>query len=338
MKFQKNKTIKVFFFLITIISILTCVEFYGCKGNSENKYQKKNNNIVATINKEIITVETIDSMLSTQIYEIRMNAIEILISRKILENESKKQNIPLEDLVKKEISLKCKKITTKDFQNYIKQSNNTYIDTNNILKYLEINKQKERQAQYIDSLKNIYTTKILLKPSFFKTIETADLYSQNITENNSKIQVYIISDYKCPSCQKAENILNYLYKKYYNEVNFKFIYFSDYIGDDALACEAAAKQNKFKQMHDLLFENTNLLCKDSIYYDFAKKLNLNLNDFKDDFQNKMVLKRLLENKNLLLLKNIYSTPTFIVNGKVLDGKHAIDFLEEVIIEELKSCN
>lgn len=338
MKFQENKTIKTFFFLITIISVLTCVEFYGCKGSSEKKYQKKNNNIAAIINKEILTVESIDSMLSTQIYEIRMNAIEILISRKILENESKKQNISLEELIKKDIKLKCKKISHEDFQDYIKQSNNTNIDTNNILKYIEVNRQKERQTQYVDSLKNIYTTKILLKPSFFRIIETADLYSQNITENKSNIQVYIISNYKCPSCQKAENILNYLYQKYYNKVNFRFIYFSDYIGNDALACEAAAKQNQFKQMHNLIFKNTDLLYKDSIYYDFAKKLNLNLNDFKDSFHNKMVLKRLLENKNLLILKKIYSTPTFIVNNKVLDGKHAIDYLEEVIIEELKSCN
>ena len=61
------------------------------------------------------------------------------------------------------------------------------------------------------------------------------------------------NNFKCPACQKAENSLKKLYNKYNNEVKFKFIYFRDYIGDDALACEAAAKQNKFKQMHDMIF-------------------------------------------------------------------------------------
>ena len=46
----------------------------------------------------------------------------------------------------------------------------------------------------------------------------------------------------------------------------------------------------------------------------------------------------LNNKDLLISKKIYSTPTYIVNGKVLDGKHAIDYLEDVIIEELKLKN
>ena len=79
-----------------------------------------------------------------------------------------------------------------------------------------------------------------------------------------------------------------------------------------------------------------MLYQDSIYYDFAKKMNLNLNYFKDDMQKKITVKTLLKNKDLLISNEIYSTPMFIVNNKVLDGKYAIDYLEDVIIDELKS--
>ena len=125
-------------------------------------------------------------------------------------------------------------------------------------------------------------------------------------------------------------------KKYNNKVSFKFVYFSDYIGKSALACEAAAKQNKFKKMHNIIFENTNLLNKDTIYNYFAVKLGLNINKFNKDMNNKQILNMLVKNKERLISKGIYSTPTFVVNGKVLGKRQSIDYLDDVIIEKLKN--
>ena len=135
-------------------------------------------------------------------------------------------------------------------------------------------------------------------------------------------------------CQKSEKILKTLYKKYNNKVNFKFVYYSNYIDKSALACVAAARQNKFKEMHDIIFENTDLLNQDSVCFYFAKKIGLDTERLKKDINDKQILKILLDNKDLLISKEIYSTPTFIVNGKVLDDKYAVDYLEDVIIEEI----
>lgn len=126
--------------------------------------------------------------------------------------------------------------------------------------------------------------------------------------------------------------------KYNNTIAFKFIYFSNYIEKDALACEAATKQNKFRQMHDVIIKNTELLHQDSIYYDFAKKIGLNINEFNKDMKDNQALKKLLNNKEHLISNEIYSTPTYIVNGKVFADKYAVDYLEDVIIKELKMKN
>ena len=53
-------------------------------------------------------------------------------------------------------------------------------------------------------------------------------------------------------------------------------------------------------------------------------------------QDKAILKRLLKNKDLLASNKIYSTPTFIVNNKVLDSKYSIDYLEDVISKQLNA--
>ena len=49
-----------------------------------------------------------------------------------------------------------------------------------------------------------------------------------------KMQVFILSNFDCPSCQQAEETLQNLYNKYNNKINFKFVYFSDYIDKDAI--------------------------------------------------------------------------------------------------------
>jgi len=241
----------------------------------------------------------------------------------------------VKEFTEKQINQKCEKVTKRDIEKYIKNGDISYIDTNNIKNYLLSQKQKDRQAELLDSLKQYYAIKIKLQPPFFNYIETDDIYSLNLNQNKANVELLIISDFTCSYCQNAEKQLEKLYKKYNNKVIFKFVYFSDYIGKSALACVAAAKQNKFKEMHDIIFENTNLLNEDSIYNYFATKLGLDTNKFNKDMNDQQILKMFVENKERLISKGIYSTPTFVVNGKILDRRHSIDYLEDVIIEELK---
>jgi len=319
---------------LIIIILLLLVAFNGCT----NKNKKTNKNIIAEIGEEKIELEKIDSLLNDQIYEIRLNALENEISKKLLEIEAKKQNISLEKLVNTEINKKAKTVTGKELSDYIIKSDFNFNDTSKLKNYLIGIKQKERQSQYVDSLKNIYKVKVFLKPTYFNVIDTKSLYAHNLNENNSKVTVYIISDFRCSSCQETEKTLRKIYNKYNNKIKFAFIYYSGYIDKDALACEAAEKQNKFRKMHDIIFENSDLLSNDSIYYEFAKKIGLDLNKFKLDMQDKSLLKPLLNNKDFLIANQIYTTPSFIVNNKVLNRKYAINYLEEIIDEELEKYN
>lgn len=250
--------------------------------------------------------------------------------------EAQKQKITKKKLLEYHVNSKCREVTDDEFNQYIEQMKITNVDTNSIYNYLLLLHQKERQKQYVDSLMQFYPVKVKLQPPFYREINTSQFYSQELTKKKENaIDVLVISDFSCTSCQKAEKTLKNLYEKYTDRVNFKFVYFSDYIDKSVLASEAAAKQNKFKQMHDMIFEHAALLHQDAIYVNLAKKTGLDLEKFNEDMADKQILKKLLKNKNLLINNNIYSTPTYIVNGKVLSDKYAIDYLEDVIIEEIK---
>lgn len=261
-----------------------------------------------------------------------MQYLEVLISRKTLQIEAKKQNLKLEELVKNKINILAEKVNNNDISNYIKREKITYIDTASIVQYLTLIKQKQRQKEYTDSLKEHTDINVLLIPPFFKEIDTTGIYYHNLNNTKADNIVYIISDYKCPSCRKAESKVKKIIAKFNNNVEFRFVYHSSYIDKVALAIEAAKKQNAFIKMHNKMFE-TDLFRKETIYTEIAKELSLDIDRFNMDMNNRNVLKKLTKNRELLISKDVYSTPTFIVNTKLLDGKYAIDYLEKVIENE-----
>lgn len=184
------------------------------------------------------------------------------------------------------------------------------------------------------SLKQYYPLRIKLRPPFFSTVDTKNLYSQSITSDNAPLRVYIVSDFSCVNCQKAEVELQKLYKKYNNEVNFEFVFFSSYISKATIACGAADRQGKFRLMHDKIFDNLEVLDQDSVYYRFAQDLGIDIEKFSKDMNDGEILRKIMGNKNYLIENNIVSTPTFIINNKILDHKYSIHYLEDMINDEL----
>jgi len=308
-----------------LIIILISIFIISCK-----------NNIIAKIGESEISTTKIDSIISTQVFELKQKAIDLEISKLLLENEAKKNNISLEQLVKKEITSKSRIITLEDIKNYIINQNldTTKIDTTIIINYLKLYFEKERQIHFVDSLKYSYDLNINLLPDNIKSIDLTNVSYHSFNNLNNNTIVYIISDYLCPTCQKSEKILKKLITKYNNKVDFRFVYYSSYIDKPAIACEAASKQNKFWQMHDSIFDNTNKINMPNYYIELANSIGLDTNIYKQNLEDEQILKDLLNNKKLLFEKGIYSTPVFIVNNKVLDFDNSIFYLDNLINNQI----
>jgi predicted DsbA family dithiol-disulfide isomerase len=315
-----------------MLYVLLALFLSNCKSNCSNKSAQ--DDVVAYYNKQPIKISEVDSLISDQIYELRLNAIKPIIGKLVLEDEANKQELTLEQLIENEINNKIKEITQIDIDKYIIENSLIKFDTNTIVKYLEAIERQKRKVAFTDSLLNYHSLKVKMQPPNYRTINTDGLYYHDITTSNSNVNVYIISDYRCPACQKAEEILTSLSLKYNNSVNFRFVYYSDYIDKSAIACEAAANQNKFIQMHNLIFNYSDYLINSAIYYDFADSISLDIDKFCTDMDDPHMYNNIMRNKEFLIKQNIFATPTFIVNGKVLDGKYASHYLEDVILNEL----
>ncbi len=308
--------------------------FANCKNNTQ-----KQNNSLALINGVEISTQDIDSIISGEIYKIKRNALNQLIEKELLNQESRRLHLPISSLIEKEVINKTQIISSDDFLNYLEVNNISKEDTDSIMiiSYLQEIKRRESEIRYIEELKSKSKIEILLTPKYYRTVNLDSIYSYNIS-NGGNITVFIISDFNCPSCQNIEKKLLSTINKYRDQVSFKFVYYSKYVDETILACHAAMEQNKFFDMYKLVFENIRNLKSESDYQLLAQDLNLNLNAFNNDFSNTEIIKLHSLNSEKLDKLGIFSTPTFVVNNKLVDYKNSIEILEQVIRNEIALLN
>jgi predicted DsbA family dithiol-disulfide isomerase len=316
-----------------ILTVALLFFFMNCR----EKKSEKQNNLLALVNGTEISVNHIDSLIAGEIFKIKRNALNKLIEKELLNQESKRLHVSVSSLIEKEVTNKTELVTPDDFSKYLEINDirKEDIDSIMIMSYLQETKRRESEIRYIEELKSKSKIEILLTPKYYRTVSLDSIYSYNISKGGN-IFVYIISDFNCPSCQSIEEQLLSIINKYQNQVSFKFVYYSNYIDKSILACHAAMEQNKFFDMYKLVFENIGNLQNESDYQLLAQDLNLNLDAFNNDFSNMEIIKLHSLNSEKLGELGIFSTPSFVVNNKLIDSKNSIEFLEQVIKNEIIS--
>lgn len=101
----------------------------------------------------------------------------------------------------------------------------------------------------------------------------------------------------------------------------------------ALAAWAAWDQGKFWEMHDLLFEKAPELDRPSLD-ELAKELGLDMPRFKKAMDEETHLPELQENLDRVHDLDIWSTPTTIINGRVVKGAQPYENYKKIIDEAL----
>lgn len=147
-------------------------------------------------------------------------------------------------------------------------------------------------------------------------------------------------DYECPVCKEYYKTLNQVVQQYGNEIYFQFrnlpltqIHRNAFSA--ARAAEAAGYQNKYWQMHDLLYENQDqtgqsgwVASSDALnqyFVSYAQQLGLNISQFKNDFASSKANDSI--NADLAAFGKTgepMATPTFFLDGKYEELSQFID--------------
>lgn len=189
------------------------------------------------------------------------------------------------------------------------------------------------------------------------TLDMAELLDDDDVkgEDDAPVTIVEFSEFECPFCGayygSNEEVMDYLKSKnpsweaaypkiieeYVKTGKVKYVV-RDFIVHSsaqkaAEAAECAGEQEKYWEMHDMLFENQENLDTASLKR-YAREIGLNTNDFNTCLDSgemaSEVQKDFLDGQKA----GVQGTPAFIINGKLLSGAQPFTVFKQVIDAEL----
>lgn len=172
--------------------------------------------------------------------------------------------------------------------------------------------------------------------------------SQNFYGNmESKVTFTEYIDFQCEACYAYYPHIKRLKEAYKDKVKFQIKNFPITSGHKfakaaAASAEAAARQGKFWEMHDLIFEGQKQWEISSnpqtqYFEKYAENIGLDMNKYRDDLGNEEVNAVIM--KDLQDVKEIggTGTPTIAINGKKVESPGAdFDKLSKLLDDALTS--
>ena len=168
---------------------------------------------------------------------------------------------------------------------------------------------------------------------------------QDWIKGNTTSTVTLIeySDFQCPACGAYYPILKQVFEEYGDRIQFVYRHFPlrnihPNAEPAARAAEAAGKQGKFWEMHDMIFENqttwSGFASVISTFEGYAQELGLDIEQFRQDLTDGAIADQVQGDYNGGLDAGVNSTPTFYLNGQKLDNPRGLEPFKQVIEEAL----
>jgi protein-disulfide isomerase len=340
-------------------SVLTILSFAVITACSDRQAKAKANivtkpatkpGVVAKIGGEEITEEALigeDKMdffeLKKREYELKMDRVNRLITEKLIGAEAKKANLSLEEFVNKNVVKGEIKISDADVKKFIADKKIPEAQVNDQIKerikaFMANEKRQNTIQSYIAKLTKSNPVEVYFeKPKMDVKVEIGT--SPVLGSKSAKVQIIEFSDFQCPFCSRAADTVHQVAKKYGSKVAIAFKHFPLPMhkeakpASEASMCIAEQSTDKFWKYHDLLFKQQDKMDNATLEA-HAKAVGADVAKFKTCFEGKKYAQAVEADMAYGEKVGVRSTPTFFVNGQIINGAVPIEQFSEVIDEEL----
>jgi protein-disulfide isomerase len=153
------------------------------------------------------------------------------------------------------------------------------------------------------------------------------------------------SDYQCPACALFSSVVKEIVAQNPDKLSFVYRNFPlSEIHRNALvasyAAEAAGKQGKFWEMHDMIFENQAVWSEEidprGTFVVYAGELNLNTDKFTIDMNSKDIKDKVDNDYQSGVKSGVNATPTFYLNGKQMSSPTSFDDFKNTIQQAINA--
>lgn len=167
------------------------------------------------------------------------------------------------------------------------------------------------------------------------TAEALELTDKDHTRgiDNASVVVIEYSDFQCPACGALYPVTKQVVDDFEDQITFAYRQFPLVsIHQNAMAAsrasEAAGYQDKFWEMHDMLFERqqqwSSVTNASSIFESYAQELELDMDRYREDVNSEETSKAITSSLSVGTSIGINATPTYFVNGEKIPTPQSVE--------------
>lgn len=311
-------------FVITILILMAC----------EKSKPKKDDNLAAKYDGGEISLAGLDETIKDELFEqlygvyyLRYIALEELIAESLLKEEAGKAKISREQLLERNVYAKLdstglneykKRFQVRHVSDPLNPRLSFAVDSEEGKKRVWESYKQWAVGEYCKDLANKYHVERLLTPPVSPVSDLDSIDYVSAGNQKSKVTVWIMSDYDCPSCQASYPAFNALYSQYADKVEFRYTFLSAVPTFPAIACECAGEAGQFKTVYDYLYKTKS---RDSLdIVESAKTTITDARAFDACIRSGNTRERMRANLKRLAERGIDKTPSVFVNGRLFYGQ------------------
>ena len=154
------------------------------------------------------------------------------------------------------------------------------------------------------------------------------------------VTIFEWSDYECPFCQRAQDVLHRLQGEFPDTVRFVFKDFPlrshPNARPAALAARCAGAQGRYWEYHDLLFVGQPDLARDHLL-GYARRLGLDASAFTECLDSGRYRDAVLAEQREGREAGVRATPTFFINQRKIEGALPLEEFRDAIKQALRDA-
>ena len=303
--------------------------------------------VLARVNNITVTQKEVDDSigariypLQQQLYAMRRAALENLVTTRILETEAAARHVSVAEL-RKQLTLGEIDVTAAQVEDAYKQNASFFaaMSPDEARERLRLDLENQARMKHyragLDALRKKWNVSMSLSPPPFVS-ELDDGVSPVKGATKPLVTIVEFSDFECPFCNHVQPVLKQLIETYGKEVRlvFKHLPLEGHRNSlpAARAAYCAAEQDRFWPFHDALFKAGSL--SPTVFEKIASDLGLGLPKFQACLDSEQSRTAIVKDLEAARLYRIESTPSFIVNGKLIKGALGFADFQKIVEQEL----
>lgn len=303
--------------------------------------------VVATVDGHEITMQQVDETIAAavlplqqQLYAIRKVALENVITTRVLEREARAQGVSLDELRRRltssEINVTQAQVEEAYTQNaFFFAAMSTDEARERLRLDLETQARMKNYRAGLEELRKKWPVIVSLA-SPLTASELDDRLSPAKGAAKPAVTIVEFSDFECPFCRQVQDTLKQIVELYPNDVRLVFKHLPSAGHRNSLpaarAAYCASEQDRFWQFHDALFGSRNLSAENSNA--LATGLGLAREKFGECLGAERSRTFVVKDIETAKRYRVDSTPSFLINGKLVKGALSLAEFQSLIEREL----